>query len=80
MLKNSKNSLYYLNLLKMIMYYFPEISPVFHRLPGGASGKELTANAGDFFASLIAQLVKNPPAMQETFVWLLGWEDPLEKG
>ena len=31
-------------------------------------------------ASLIAQLVKNPPAMQETWVWSLGWEDPLEKG
>ena len=30
--------------------------------------------------SLIAQLVKNPPAMQETLVRFLGWEDPLEKG
>ena len=30
--------------------------------------------------SLIAQLVKNPPAMWETWVWSLGWEDPLEKG
>ena len=30
-------------------------------------------------ASLIAQLVKNMPAMQETLVWFLGWEDPLEK-
>ena len=30
--------------------------------------------------SLIAQLVKNPPAMQETPVPFLGWEDPLEKG
>ena len=29
---------------------------------------------------LIAQLVKNPPVMQETWVWSLGWEDPLEKG
>ena len=28
----------------------------------------------------IAQLVKNPPAMQETPVQFLGWEDPLEKG
>ena len=28
----------------------------------------------------IAQLVKNLPAMQETWVWFLGWEDPLEKG
>ena len=31
-------------------------------------------------ASLIAQLVKNPSAMQETPVLFLGWEDPLEKG
>ena len=30
-------------------------------------------------ASLIAQLVKNPPAMQETLVQSLGWEGPLEK-
>ena len=33
-----------------------------------------------FRASLTAQLVKNPPAMLETLVWFLGWEDPLEKG
>ena len=32
------------------------------------------------WASLIAQLVKNPPAMQETLVWFLDQEDPLEKG
>ena len=31
-------------------------------------------------ASLITPLVKNLPAMQETLVWFLGWEDPLEKG
>ena len=30
--------------------------------------------------SLIAQLVKNLPAVQETPVQFLGWEDPLEKG
>ena len=30
-------------------------------------------------ASLVAQLVKNPPAMRETWVQFLGWEDPLEK-
>ena len=30
-------------------------------------------------ASLVAQMVKNPPAMQETRVRSLGWEDPLEK-
>ena len=33
----------------------------------------------DKWASLVAQLVKNLPAMQETQVQLLGWEDPLEK-
>ena len=32
------------------------------------------------WASLVAQLVKNPPAMQETWLRSLGWEDPLEKG
>ena len=31
-------------------------------------------------ASLVAQMVKNLPAMQETWVRSLGWEDPLEKG
>ena len=34
----------------------------------------------DTWASLVAQLVKNPHAMQETWVWALGWEDPLKKG
>ena len=29
---------------------------------------------------MIAQLVKNPTAMQEILVQFLGWEDPLEKG
>ena len=32
------------------------------------------------WASLVAQLVKNPPAMWETCVRSLGWEDSLEKG
>ena len=34
----------------------------------------------DHWPSLLAQLVKNLPAMQETWVWSLGWKDPLEKG
>ena len=32
------------------------------------------------WASLVAQLVKNLPAMRETEVGSMGWEDPLEKG
>ena len=31
-------------------------------------------------SSLVAPTVKNLPAMQESQVWSLGWEDPLEKG
>ena len=33
-----------------------------------------------FKASLVAQMVKNLPAMWETWVRFLGWEDPLEEG
>ena len=32
------------------------------------------------WASLVAQMVKKTPAVQETWVQSLGWEDPLEKG
>ena len=31
-------------------------------------------------ASLVAQMVKNPPAVSETWFQSLGWEDPLEEG
>ena len=37
----------------------------------------LTLDVGYF---LMAQLVKNPSAMQEILVQFLGWEDPLKKG
>ena len=46
------------------------------RSPGEGKGYPLQYS----WASLIAQLVKNLPAMQETPVHSLGWEDPLEKG
>ena len=32
------------------------------------------------WASLVAQTVKNPPTIWETWVQALGWEDPLEEG
>ena len=37
-------------------------------------------NKGKVGASLVAQLVKNPPVIQETLVQFLDWEDPMEKG
>ena len=43
-------------------------------------GKQISYPLQDSWASLVAQLVKNPPAMWETWVRSLGWEDPLEKG
>ena len=39
-----------------------------------------SSNLISAWASLVAQLVKNPPAIRETWVRSLGWEDPLEKG
>ena len=33
-----------------------------------------------YWIPCVAQLVKNPPAVEETWVRSLGWEDPLEKG
>ena len=41
--------------------------------------KELTFTSG-LCAHLVSQMVKNLPAMQETWVWSLGWKDTLEKG
>ena len=64
--------------------------------PDSSVVKESTCNAGDpdsipgsgrsaeegidSWTSFVAQLVKNPPAMQEIWVQSLGWEDALEKG
>ena len=43
-------------------------------------GLERSAGEGNSWASCVAQLVKNLPAMQETWAQSLGWEDPLEEG
>ena len=40
----------------------------------------ITVTFTSLWAFLVAQLVKNPPAMQETPLQFLGQEDPLEKG
>ena len=46
------------------------------RSPGAGNGTPLQYS----WASLVAQTVKNPPAMLETWVLSLSWEDPLEEG
>ena len=47
---------------------------------GRSSGKGMSYPVQYSWVSLVAQLVKNLPAMQDTWVQLLGWEDPLEEG
>ena len=47
---------------------------------GRSTGERLGYPLQYSWASLVVQLVKNPPAMQETWVLSLGWENLLEKG
>ena len=54
----------------------PGLIPELVRSAGEGTGYPLQCS----WAFLVAQLVKNPPAMQETPVQFLGREDPLEKG
>ena len=54
----------------------PSSIPGSGRSPGEEIGYPLQCP----WASLVAQRVKNPPAMQETWVPGLGWKDTLEKG
>ena len=53
----------------------PGLIPGTERSPGEEIGYPLQYS----WASLVAQTVKNLPAMQETWVQSLGWEDPLEE-
>ena len=48
------------------------------KVMGAVGGKQVTLTPG--WTSPAAQKVKNPPAMQETWVWSLGQRDPLEEG
>ena len=54
----------------------PSLIPGLGRAPGEEIGYPLQS----LWASLVTQMVKNPPAVRETLVWSLGWEDLLEKG
>ena len=54
----------------------PSSIPGSERSPGEGKGYPLQYS----WASLVAQLVKNQPATQESWVQSLSWEDPLEKG
>ena len=52
------------------------MSPGLGSSPGEGIGNPLQYS----WASLVAQLVKNPPAMREAWIQPLRWDDPLEEG
>ena len=54
----------------------PGSIPGLGRSPGNGIGYPLHFS----WAPVVSQLVKNPPAMRQTWVWSLDWEDPPEKG
>ena len=54
----------------------PSLIPGSERSPGEGMGYLLQYS----WASLVAQVVKNLPAMRETWVWSSNWEEPLEEG
>ena len=54
----------------------PQFDSWVTKIPGEMVGYPLQY----FGASLVAQMVKNPPAVQESWVRSLGWEDSLEEG
>ena len=64
------------------LIFLPSLHFPFHLSPSSStlSGRLNVCSLGRAsllpWASLVAQLVKNPPAMQETWIRSLGWEDP----
>ena len=69
---------------------FPDISidkesacnagdPIWIPGSGRSTGEGMGYSLQYSWVSLVAELVKNPPAMRETWVRSLSWEDPLEK-
>ena len=47
---------------------------------GISTGEEIGYPLQYSWASLVTQLVKNPPTTQETWAWSISWEDPTAKG
>ena len=56
------------------------VKPSVHNITADDSCFCLILSTINLRASLVAQTVKNPPAMQEAWVQSLGWEEPLEEG
>ena len=63
-----------------LLYYFSIVIWVFWKRFFWAELLKFGISSSLCRSSLVAQMVKTLPAMQETWVWSLGWEDPLEEG
>ena len=78
----------YINLLNnftrkntlILLHFNFKILLIYFKLEDNYSVVGVWVNPRACYAFLVAQMVKNLPAMQETHVPSLGWEDPLEKG
>ena len=69
------------SLLAQLVKNLPPIRETwFHPWVGKIPGERIGYQVQFSWSSLVAQMVKNPPAKWETRVWFLIWEDPLEKG
>ena len=66
---------WYLKIFQAHLFPAPELESSIPPKNSGSFSRELVFETG---ASLVAQMVKHLPAMWETWVWSLGWEDPLE--
>ena len=68
------------SLTAQLVKNLPAINPWLIPGLGRSSGKGIGYPLQYSWASLVAQMVKSPPAMPETWVGSLGWEDSPEKG
>ena len=60
--------------------HFTSLTPIKPQLLSQTTGRSVCCNSYRFgCVPLVAQMVKNPPAMQETWAQALGWENPQEK-
>ena len=71
-------SLQNMDIISGIGMFFP--LPLTHIGCGSSDFSNFNIRMHHLGSSQVAQMVKNPPAMQETWVWPLGWKDPLEEG
>ena len=68
------------SLIVQLVQNSQELNPSLISASGRSAGEGISYPLQYSWASLVAQLVKNPPAKRETWVQSLRWEDPLEKG